>query len=248
MKHLIPFLALTALFTSAFAWSADSAINQEVRTNKHRFTSNGLVLSADGKALLDHSDVEPDGEDPSSASIKIVSAIGPIVSAYVEFESCGATCETSQNIVAYRASGGEVSLRSLVNEAGLLQALKNDPYLAQIFRSAGGDAERNFHGARDLDTVLKLLFDGVQTSEAFIVLGDEQLTSFAVYDYDVEKNQLIVRVLLQEESSDDYWAGPVLGLALTPNPDFAQDLRAAKLKGEGLFQRKPVASRFAPRS
>lgn len=250
MKHLIPFLTLTALFTGAFAWGADAtngvAIHQEVRTNKHLFQNDGRVLKADGKAIVDLTDSEPNGEDHASSSIKIVSAVGAIVSTFEETETCGATCETSQNIVARSATGEEISLRSLVDEAGLLQALKNDPYLTKIFRAAGGDLERNFTGARDLDTLLKLLYDGVTTEDAFVVLSDEKLTSFAAYDYDVAKNQLIVRVLLLEESSDDYWAGPMLGLALTPNAEFAKDLKAAKLEGKGLFQSK--ATRPAPRS
>lgn len=206
---------------------------QSVRTNKAVFRSSGHVLTANGKRILDLREVSREGG--GSAKITIVSAVGNVVSVTAETETCGATCETSQDTIAFQADGLRVPLTELVDEMDVLVALQADPFLKSALAEENPELLAQFQAARSVREATALLAAGFQMGEQRFSLGSEALDNFRIHSYDPATNRMKVRISMQQLISDDAYAGPELGLLLTPKPAFAHDLRAAK-RGQGLFR------------
>ncbi len=184
---------------------------------------------------------EEDSLDPIAATVyadkkQVVSMIGRFVS--FEVYSSG-YIDGTPHPWAYREvrahnlweRGAEANLLDIVEEASLLQALRADAYLE-----------------KRLDTQTRLKLAEAQTfaevNAALEEVGscewfwpDDVLSRFALYDYDVEKNQLMVRLVLPYGCDTRRGLTTELGLVVNPKARFRSTLKLAKEKSLGLFMK-----------
>lgn len=222
-----------ALLTASLALAG---VSQEIRTNQSRFTNDGLVLRANGRILLDLRESAHQG----TASVRILSAVGGVVSVEVKQESCAATCEVSEEYQSLDTKGELVDLVSLTTEAELLRAVRADVFLNRLLAlRENHQARRTIARATTVAEVGEALADGISNGEGGrLALSLPDFSNFVIYDFAPAQNEMKVRVRLVEFSSDDSWAGPSLTLSLRPSAAFVPSLRAAKARGHGLLFKK----------
>lgn len=203
---------------------------QTVKTTRATFRNDGHVLMANGKTIFKNS-----SRKNVSANVQIVTAVGDLVAVTTETKTCARACHLVQNYKALDVNGKEVSLLALVDKEELLAALKSEEFLNGALADNAPEMLAKLHGARSVEEVVNMLFEGFTMGDFKYGLREPSLNSFGIYDYNAATNQMLVRIVMQQMDGADSWFGPEIELALMPSQGFAADLVSAKRQGKGLF-------------
>jgi hypothetical protein len=183
-----------------------------------------------------------DGGDVYS-EMKLVSIVGPIVSLRVNFESYSpgaAHPNSDDNIYAYDMRKQTTdrmptaNLMELVEEASLVNALKQDKYLLS---QMGPKNKAKLIAAKTMAAAAEAIDAALEPKCYNFPFYENRIMTFAISGYDVAKNLMGVRVTIS--AAAHACAGEAdtkqLGLLVTPKPDFKQILIQQVRNKDGLF-------------
>jgi hypothetical protein len=135
-------------------------------------------------------------------------------------------------------SGEPASLLKYVDNQSLLEALQADKYLQKAAKLAGRLEEfRRETQLTELDRLLGDSMFGGELPVAWSLTPGQQFQKFAIWDYDVKKNEVLVRIGLEYNSEVNRGQFEQLGLRVKPKAGFAKVLKAMKQNGTGLFMK-----------
>lgn len=174
-------------------------------------------------------------------SIEPMSVVGPLGTVYrVSIVYSGGAHEYgSGKFDTYDAERrAPATLLNFVDHASLLRALKRDPYMKSVAKKF--NKEREFAGAATLKDYATLARDTMQLSDLPVTWANEpmdQFEKFAIWDYDVSRGELLVRLGLEYNIEVNRGQFKQLGLRVKATPEAAAWLMRVKQSGQALFMK-----------
>jgi hypothetical protein len=127
----------------------------------------------------------------------------------------------------------EANLLDIVDEAGLVQALKKDTALAKLIPK---DSKKKFLASKTMIEMDEAVGMNLENCYWFPV-SEGKMSSFALHSYDVKTNEVSIRVALTASAHVCAAEAPLLqlGLKVKATPEFRKILSAQVQNKDGLF-------------